>query len=99
MCSGIPSLKGLHFVVICPESGFSKPMDKPMTSSQANVHPSSLEALVPSDRQLTNLHTLKLAVLDAIEYAESRDDLNLALVYAGLLRKDLDPLLRGRLGL
>jgi len=40
-----------------------------------------------------------LAVLDAIEYAEQRGDLNLALAYAALLKKDLDPLIKERLGL
>lgn len=70
-----------------------------MTSLKPTLRTASCEALSSPDRELTNLHTLKLAVLDAIEYAESRDDVNLALVYAGLLRKDLDPLLRGRLGL
>ena len=50
-------------------------------------------------RELTNIHTIKLAVLDAIEYAEQRGDLNLALVYAALLKKDLDPLIKERLGL
>ena len=70
-----------------------------MTSSPSTSPRPGLECVTPSDRELVNLHTLKLAVLDAIEYAESRDDLSLALVYAGLLRKDLDPLLRGRLGL
>ncbi len=52
-----------------------------------------------STRELTNIHTIKLAVLDAIEYAEQRGDLNLALVYAALLKKDLDPLIKERLGL
>jgi len=50
-------------------------------------------------RELTNIHTIKLAVLDAIEYAEQRGDLNLALAYAALLKKDLDPLIKERLGL
>ena len=50
-------------------------------------------------RGLTNIHTIKLAVLDAIEYSEQRGDLNLALAYAAFLKKDLDPLIKERLGL
>ncbi|KZR75700.1 hypothetical protein [Prochlorococcus marinus] len=50
-------------------------------------------------RGLTNIHTIKLAVLDAIEYAEQRGDLNLALAYAAFLKKDLDPFIKERLGL
>ena len=50
-------------------------------------------------RELTNIHTIKLAELDAIKYAEQRGDLNLALAYAALLKKDLDPLIKERLGL
>ena len=50
-------------------------------------------------RGLINVHTIKLAVLAAIEYAEQRGDLNLALAYAAFLKKNLDPLLKERLGL
>ena len=50
-------------------------------------------------RGLTNIHTIKLAVLYAIEYAEQRGDLNLALAYAAFLKKDLDPLIKERLGI
>ena len=50
-------------------------------------------------RELINIHTIKLAVLDLIEYAEQRVDLNLAIAYAALLKKDLDPLSKERLGL
>ena len=42
----------------------------------------------------TEIQTLKLAILDAIEHAEARGDLNLAVVYANLLRKKIDPALK-----
>ena len=34
----------------------------------------------------TDIQTIQLALLDAIEHAEARGDLNLAVIYAKLLR-------------
>ena len=41
-----------------------------------------------------DLQTIQLALLDAIEYAESKGDLNLAVIYAKLLRTKVDPALK-----
>jgi len=42
----------------------------------------------------TDLQTVQLALLDAIEYAEKNGDLNLAVIYAKLLRTKVDPALK-----
>ncbi len=42
----------------------------------------------------TDLQTVQLALLDAIEYAEQNGDLNLAVIYAKLLRTKVDPALK-----
>ena len=44
--------------------------------------------------QTADLHTLKLALFDAIEHAEDRGDLKSAVVYNNLLEKGVTPLLR-----
>ena len=43
---------------------------------------------------IKDYQTIELALEDAIEAAEKRGDLNLAVVYANLLRKTVKPVLR-----
>ena len=43
---------------------------------------------------LKDFQTIELALTDAIEVAEKRGDLNLAVVYANLLRTKVQPTLR-----
>ena len=47
----------------------------------------------------TDIQTIQLALLDAIEHAEARGDLNLAVIYAKLLRTRIDPALKKGFGL
>ena len=47
----------------------------------------------------TEVQTVQLALLDAIEHAEARGDLNLAVIYAKLLRSKVDPALKLGYGL
>ncbi len=47
----------------------------------------------------SDLQTIELALLDAIESAEIRGDLNLAVIYAKLLRTKVKPALRRGYGL
>tara|TARA_R110002012_G_scaffold125348_1_gene276767 strand:+ start:1653 stop:1841 length:189 start_codon:yes stop_codon:yes gene_type:complete len=59
----------------------------------------TLTATTATGIKTTDLQTVELALLDAIELAEARGDLNLAVIYAKLLRTKVKPALRRGHGL
>jgi hypothetical protein len=59
----------------------------------------TLTATTTTGIKTKDLQTVELALLDAIELAEARGDLNLAVIYAKLLRTKVKPALRRGHGL
>ena len=88
------TIKGLHYAPSILQAFIRSEFPAPAMSNRKVLSPLKISA--EPEINVTALQTLKLAVIDAIEAAEIRGDLNLALIYAGLLKKDLDPLLRRR---